>query len=265
METLTPLSRRWLMTALTAVLLPHLLVLPWWLVLHVVIALGLGWGRSFVGFPKPSRSVKYLLFLFALGGFFITFGFPAGRSSGSALLVLMAALKPLEIEQRKNARHLLLLTYFLVAAYFFSHQEIAVALWLFFAVFLITTAFTALELDDESYLSQRLLTPALILLSASLPVALVLFLLFPRLPGPLWSFPEERRMAVTGLPNELEMGGISRLVRSPKVALRAEFDGPLPAPEKLYWRGPVFSLFDGRTWRRRQESSPVSRFEVVAI
>ncbi|MCK5540547.1 MAG: DUF3488 domain-containing protein [Deltaproteobacteria bacterium] len=265
METLTPLSRRWLMTALTAVLLPHLLVLPWWLVLHVVIALGLGWGRSFVGFPKPSRSVKYLLFIFALVGFFVAFGFPAGRSSGSALLVLMAALKPLEIEQRKNARHLLLLTYFLVAAYFFSHQEIAVALWLFFAVFLITTAFTALELDDESYLSRRLLTPALILLSASLPVALVLFLLFPRLPGPLWSFPEERRVAVTGLPNELEMGGISRLVRSSKVALRVEFDGPLPPPEKLYWRGPVFSLFDGRIWRRLEKSSVIAKSFLVPL
>ena len=177
----------------------------------------------------------------------------------------MAALKPLEVEQRKNARQLLLLSYFLVAAYFFSHQEIAAALWLFFAVFLITTALTALELESESFLSRRLLTPSLILLSASLPVALVLFLLFPRLPGPLWSFPEERRVAVTGLPNELEMGGISRLVRSSKVALRAEFDGPLPPPERLYWRGPVFSLFDGRTWRRLEKSSGRAKSFLVPL
>ena len=133
METLTPLARRWLMTALSTVLLPHLLVLPWWFAVFTVIALGLGWGRSFVGFPRLHRFLKYLLFLIALLGFFVTFGFPAGRSSGSALLVLMAALKPLEIEQPKNARHLLLLSYFLVAAYFFSYQEIAAALWMFTA------------------------------------------------------------------------------------------------------------------------------------
>ena len=263
METLTPLSRRWLMTVLTAVLVPHLLKLPWWLALFTVMVLGLGWGRSFIAFPKLPRFVKYLLLLLALVGFFATFGFPAGRSSGSALLVLMVALKPLEIEYRKNARHLLLLTYFLVAAYFFSHQEIAAALWLFFAVFLVTSAFTALELEVGAFLSRRILTPSLILLSASLPVALVLFFLFPRLSGPLWSFPEERRVAVTGIPNELEMGGISRLVRSSKVALRAEFDGPLPSPEKLYWRGPVFSLFDGRTWRRRQKPTLVSKLDYV--
>ncbi len=259
METLTPLARRWLMTALSTVLLPHLLVLPWWFAVFTVIALGLGWGRSFVGFPRLHRFLKYLLFLIALLGFFVTFGFPAGRSSGSALLVLMAALKPLEIEQPKNARHLLLLSYFLVAAYFFSYQEIAAALWMFFAVFLITSAFTALEEGEESFFSSRIMTPALILLSASVPVALVLFLLFPRLPGPLWSFPEERRVAVTGLPEELEMGSISRLVRSSKVALRAEFDGLLPEPEKLYWRGPVFSLFDGRTWRRSKDLATGSR------
>ncbi len=266
MEILTPFSRRWLMAALTAVLLPHLLVLPWWLVLFTLVALGLGWARSFAGFPKLPRIVKYLLLLFALLSFFVTFGLPAGRSSGSALLVLMAALKPLEIECRKNARHLLLLTYFLVAAYFFSYQEIAAALWLFFAVFLITIAFTALELEAESFISRQIVTPAMILSSASLPVVLALFFLFPRLPGPLWSFPEERRVAVTGLPNELEMGGISRLVRSSKVALRAEFEGSLPpAPEKLYWRGPVFSRFDGRTWRRRKDSSAVLKPALVSL
>ncbi len=252
MEMLTPLARRWLMTALSAVLLPHLLLLPGWLAVFTGLVLGLGWGRAFELIPKPPRFYKFILFLVALLGFFVTFGFPAGRTSGSALLVLMAALKPFEIEQRKNARHLLLLCYFLVAAYFFSEQAIAAALWLFFAVFLITSALTALEEEDKPFFSRQILIPALILLSASVPVALVLFLLFPRLPGPLWSFPEERRVAVTGLPEELEMGSISRLVRSSKVALRAEFDGPLPAPEKLYWRGPVFSLFDGRVWRRAQ-------------
>ncbi|MCK5679299.1 DUF3488 domain-containing transglutaminase family protein [bacterium] len=265
METLTPHARRWLMTALSAVLLPHLLVLPWWLSSFVVLVLGLGWGRSFAGFPKFPGFLKYLLFFLALGGFFVTFGLPSGRSSGSALLVLMAALKPLEIERQKNARHLLLLSYFLVAAYFFSHQEIAAALWLFFAVFLITSALTALELNDEPFFSRRLLTPSLTLLSASLPLALILFLLFPRLPGPLWSFPEERRMAVTGLPNELEMGGISHLVRSSKVALRAEFVGPVPPPEKLYWRGPVFPLFDGRTWRRLDVSPVTSRSGLIHL
>ncbi|MEA3348100.1 MAG: DUF3488 and transglutaminase-like domain-containing protein, partial [Pseudomonadota bacterium] len=50
-----------------------------------------------------------------------------------------------------------------------------------------------------------------------------------------------------------------------KVALRAEFDGPLPPPEKLYWRGPVFSLFDGRTWRRLEKSSVMAKSFFVPL
>jgi hypothetical protein len=32
-------------------------------------------------------------------------------------------------------------------------------------------------------------------------------------------------------------------------AFRAQFAGPIPAQELLYWRGPVFWTFDGRTWK----------------
>ncbi|MBN2808730.1 MAG: DUF3488 domain-containing transglutaminase family protein [Deltaproteobacteria bacterium] len=265
MEGITPLARRWLMTALSAVLLPHLLVLPGWLALFTLLVLGLGWGHSLAFLPRLPRLLKYLLFLLALLGFFVTFGFPAGRTSGSALLVLMAALKPLEIEERKSARQLLLVAYFLVAAYFYAQQGMAAVGWLFFAVFLVTVALTALEEVDGRFLSRRLLLPASILLSASLPLALVLFFLFPRLPGPLWSFPEERRMAVTGLPDELTMGSISRLVRSSRVALRAEFAGPLPSQAELYWRGPVFSQFDGRIWRRAQTTELVTRLALTPL
>ena len=33
-------------------------------------------------------------------------------------------------------------------------------------------------------------------------------------------------------------------------ALRVRFDGPVPAPEQRYWRGPVMSQFDGSSWSR---------------
>src|SRR3546814_1222033 len=33
-------------------------------------------------------------------------------------------------------------------------------------------------------------------------------------------------------------------------ALRATFFGTTPAPSQMYWRGPVLTEFDGRTWTR---------------
>src|SRR5690606_39782645 len=32
------------------------------------------------------------------------------------------------------------------------------------------------------------------------------------------------------------------------IAFRATFDGPPPPPSQRYWRGPILSKFDGRTW-----------------
>ena len=43
-------------------------------------------------------------------------------------------------------------------------------------------------------------------------------------------------------------GAISQLGLSTQVAFRVEFDGPIPEPSTLYWRGPVLEKTDGRTW-----------------
>jgi transglutaminase-like putative cysteine protease len=43
-------------------------------------------------------------------------------------------------------------------------------------------------------------------------------------------------------------GQISELSLSDNVAFRVDFDGAVPPPAQRYWRGPVFSQFDGRTW-----------------
>ncbi|HYA65535.1 MAG TPA: DUF3488 and transglutaminase-like domain-containing protein, partial [Burkholderiaceae bacterium] len=43
-------------------------------------------------------------------------------------------------------------------------------------------------------------------------------------------------------------GTISQLLRNDTVTLRAKFDQRIPEPRNMYWRGPVFGLFDGHTW-----------------
>jgi transglutaminase-like putative cysteine protease len=59
-------------------------------------------------------------------------------------------------------------------------------------------------------------------------------------------------------------GSINRLIDSDAVALRAQFTGPVPSPERLYWRGPVFGHFDGRTWSA-QGRSPLSRMDQTQV
>jgi transglutaminase-like putative cysteine protease len=86
------------------------------------------------------------------------------------------------------------------------------------------------------------------------PVALVLFTFFPRLPGGFWGAPSAER-ALTGLSDEMSPGDISDLTLNDVVAFRVRFDGPLPPRRERYWRGLVFSQFDGHTWSRGDAQS----------
>ena len=89
---------------------------------------------------------------------------------------------------------------------------------------------------------------AVLMLQAA-PLALALFLLFPRLPGPFWGI-AVGDSARTGLNDEMTPGDISDLSVSGEPAFRVRFLGPVPPPAQRYWRGPVLHEFDGRSWRR---------------
>jgi transglutaminase-like putative cysteine protease len=87
-----------------------------------------------------------------------------------------------------------------------------------------------------------------ILLAQSIPLMLVLFLLFPRVTGPLWGLPQDAYGGATGLSETMTPGSLSSLILSDAVAFRVKFDGTVPPPKQLYWRGPVMWDFDGHTW-----------------
>src|SRR6185437_11574595 len=86
-------------------------------------------------------------------------------------------------------------------------------------------------------------------LLTALPLAVLVFLFFPRLAGSLWALPAPGR-AATGLSDTLTPGSISELIESTAPAFRVWFDGALPPAAERYWRGPVLDDFDGKTWSR---------------
>ena len=88
---------------------------------------------------------------------------------------------------------------------------------------------------------------------------LVLYVLFPRISGPLWGLPSDAHAGKTGLSDTMSPGSISQLVQSGDIAFRVRFDGALPPKQKLYWRGPVMEQFDGDTWRPYIDRQPAER------
>jgi transglutaminase-like putative cysteine protease len=81
------------------------------------------------------------------------------------------------------------------------------------------------------------------------PLMLVLFVLFPRVQGPVFGFPQATSGGITGLSESMSPGDLAYLGLSDEVAFRVDFHSAAPKPAELYWRGPVLWHFDGRTWR----------------
>ncbi|MCW9089583.1 MAG: DUF3488 and transglutaminase-like domain-containing protein [Gammaproteobacteria bacterium] len=259
-------GRLWLLGALFLVTLPHLLRMPAWLSVSCLLVFGWRLLHELRGYDLPGRWLRYLIVIIgiaAVGGAYRTL---LGPDAGVALLTVMLCLKLLELRTLRDAMIALFIGYFMVVGGFLFSQSIAMGGYLFLVVLALTATLIALNHPAGRLADYRLyLSTGGKLLLQSLPLMLLMFLLFPRLSNPLWSVPEQGPSARTGLSDTIEMGTISNLVQSQAVAFRVDFDGGVPAADALYWRGPVLWHTDGRRWERMQ--MPIQReppaFEVL--
>ena len=169
-----------------------------------------------------------------------------GRDAGTRLFVTALGLKLLEI---KSERELYLITYlaFVVAASQFLYQQslLMAAYILFVCCVLLATLVCINSSKPKPFAALK--TAGIILLQA-IPMAVVLFILFPRIEAPKWMFFNEQRQAKAGLSDSMEPGSISDLGMSDELVFRVKFTGALPPPSQRYWRGPVLSYTDGKKW-----------------
>ncbi len=247
----------WLSVATTLVLLPHTTHLPVWISLGYVVFIWWRLSHTFRGTPLPRRWIRVFLVTAVVAGAAIDYRSLLGRDAGVALLAALAGLKILEIRIHRDAYVAIYLGMFLIITNFLYSQTIGtgaymVVVTIVYGVCLRTTAVAG---PAES-VPRRLKFSGRMLLQ-SLPLAIFLFILFPRLPGPLWSLPEDAHAGLSGLSDTMKLGNISQLSLSDKVAFRVQFDGLPPPPGQLYWRGPVMWDTDGSAWTAR--SRPRSR------
>ncbi len=268
-----------LLLAQALVLLPHLLHIPLWLPLFwLAIAISVR-GALKRGRPLLARGWRLLLVGGVLGGVLLTYRTIAGLDAGVSLLTGMMALKLLEMEGRRDALLLLHLSYFMAVTNFLFDQSILVAVYMFVVVIALTATLALVSQADAArparlqgvnglahwrlrWLPQLRLSARMVALAT--PVALLLFLLFPRIPGPIWTLPRDPNVAVSGLSGEMSPGDIGTLSQSSAVAFRVAFDGPIPDLQQIYWRGPILWRFDGRSWSA-EERPPVPKIDYHAI
>ncbi|MEP7246537.1 MAG: DUF3488 and transglutaminase-like domain-containing protein [Gammaproteobacteria bacterium] len=238
-----------LIACLALVVAPHALRVPLWIAATAGIVMG---ARALVAWRGGGLPPGWALGALALGstfGIWLSFGMVFGRDAAVALLILMLCLKMMELRSTRDASVLIQLGYFLVITNFLYSQSIPMALYLLGCVWLITACLMAFQHRSTLLDPRSVLRRSALMLGQAIPLMLVLFLLFPRIQGPLWGLPQASRTALSGLSESMSPGSLSSLSLSDAVAFRVEFEAPAPPPGKLYWRGPVMWDFDGRTWR----------------
>ena len=243
----------WLLSGLTLAFMPHLMHLPATLILYSALLLGWRFGYELRLIRMPGRLVRMLLTLVALIITFAAFHTLFGRQAGVGLLVIMLCLKLMELKEDRDIVVAIGLGYFVVITVFFFNQSIFIGLYMLVVVVLLTTALTSHTREDSKISQSQNLKLASTMLLQAAPLMLILFLLFPRIPGPLWSLPSDSFGAKTGLSDTMSPGNISQLSNNEAVAFRIQFEDRIPSLNQRYWRGPVFTYFDGKTWSNSGE------------
>ncbi len=228
--------------------LPHWMTLPLWAPVLLCACIGWRLASELLRWPLPNRLIRIVLAIIALVAVLERYHTINGVEAGSALLVIMMALKFLETHTHRDQLVLMIISYFLLFAGLLAQRSPLIVIYLLGFVWLTTVGL--MQLGRRGPLLGTVETVRLSgrLLLQALPIMLVLFLLFPRLPGPLWAMPGVSTSGRTGLSDTMSPGDITQLGLSDDVAFRVEFYDRPPGPGQLYWRGPVLSNFDGRTW-----------------
>jgi transglutaminase-like putative cysteine protease len=227
---------------------------PWWCLLigiasiawRVLVMLGV--------LPRPKRipGLRFLLGAVTaalVAAVALNFRTLNGLEAGTALLVVMGALKVLESRGRRDDAIVIGVALFLLLAAALSDQ----ALWRM--PFYLLAAWAAggaiaLVAHGDALLTVRvaLRLSARALLMA-IPLALACFAFFPRVAGHFWAL-DRGAGGITGLGDEMTPGNIGKLATEYEPAFRVWFEGAPPPRAALYFRGPVLNSFDGFTWRR---------------
>ena len=226
--------------------LPHASHLPAWAIALTAAVLLWRARLAMTGGALPGRAVLIVVVLLAMAGTYWSYQTLLGKEPGIALAVALMALKTLELRARRDAFVVFFLGFFIVLTHFLYSQSLLVAAAMLVSVWGLLTALVLahMPVGQPSLARAGWLAARTALFGA--PLMALLFVLFPRI-GPLWGVPQDG-ISTTGLSNSMRMGSMAEVAKDEAVAMRIRFDGPVPLPGEMYFRGPVLTRFDGRDW-----------------
>lgn len=208
--------------------------------------------------PKaPNRLLIFFALLLVIALMILEYKGRFGRDVAASMLILMMGLKCLETKSFRDLRAILGFSLFLPFAALLGNQTpltIALCLLNFAFWLLVLNAISTgkVHWPKKPYLNALKTIAQQILLS--LPLAIALFWLFPRISTPLWGLPSLSNQG-SGLGDSMRPGQWLDTLTDDRIAFRAKFKNQAPKANQRYWRGPVLWDFDGLQWTRKKEDS----------
>ena len=249
----------WMIASLVFAMTPQLMSMPGHLIPITLLPVAWRLLAEFRNWKPLPIVLRVLATGLAVAALVMTYEGLIGRRAAVSMLVLMLSLKLLESFSTREARMVASLSLFLCTTQFLFSQSLAMIVYI--VVCLLSSLIAMMYLQRREAFQNIALVPetgrgifselgfGMRLMLLALPVGLAFFLLFPRWGSPLWGVPENSLDARSGLSDSMTPGSIQGLFMDDSPAFRAEFETGIPGNSDLYWRGPVFSDFDGRTWK----------------
>jgi len=169
----------WLLAAMLFVVAPHMLRLPYWVGIFFVVVLGWRAWISWFAMHFPPRLVVTAVTIAAAVGTWLQYGRLGGREGGVTLLVLMAALKLLEMRNQRDVVLCVYLGFFLVLTNFLFSQSIPLGIYMLACVWIFIATLIGFNRPGRSPTLGERMRPAGALLVQALPLMVAFFILFP--------------------------------------------------------------------------------------
>ncbi|MDD5335527.1 MAG: DUF3488 and transglutaminase-like domain-containing protein [Rhodoferax sp.] len=244
-----------LLLVMAWVVLPHVGHLPLWCSLLAAALMLWRGALALAARPLPSRWWLLALLLLTVGATLFSHKTLLGRDAGVTLIVVLLALKTLELRAKRDAFVVFFLGFFTLLTNFFYSQSLLIAAAMLISLLGLLTALVNAHMPvGKPPLAQAARSAGWMALLGA-PMMAILFVLFPRL-APLWGIPSDAMSGRSGLSASMQVGHLASLALDDSIALRVRFEGAPPASSALYFRGPVLSAFDGREWRAQRPGLP---------
>lgn len=250
------------------VLAAHAPHMPAWYTAALIAILAARWWQRRQQHRRVAAWLRFVMLVAIPAAMIAVYGSPLGQAPGAAIVCGLLVLKVLESESIRDARMAVGFACFILMSALLFDQSLGFTIVVGLMLLPALATLRALEpgLSETGWL--RAFKPGTVMLAASLPAALIGFLLIPRLGAPLWGSPGNG-VARTGISDRMAPGDLQHLLTNNAVAMRIGFDGAPPPEDQRYFRGIVLWDFDGHAWlpgaaaTRRRPPVPVGIREPI--